>query len=313
MPAMPRKYDVFYEDVAAASVATGVDLDGSVGGDLAKRMAQKRRQSLRWLKIVFWGTLALFLLELLLAWAATAVTLWADAAHSGSDVISYGIGWMVEWWKSASRLPGKKKEVSIQTAAETADMIDTVGCIASVLTLFLATLWAASEAWRELHLPSKGKPHVGSALLLFAIASSIMNIGMLQMRPRRKKTKTSNRASPISLRNLPESELEPAGGEMPCPSVYCQPCSLQEIYKPVETRMKQFKAWTTKASHCTWFFIQGATAQRAVTGAQMSFLQILKIKRLRQLRRFAVSTLQQQSFTCFLTWLAAFLFSLLLF
>eukprot|EP00928_Gymnodinium_smaydae_P033668 TRINITY_DN24053_c0_g1_i1.p1 TRINITY_DN24053_c0_g1~~TRINITY_DN24053_c0_g1_i1.p1 ORF type:complete len:412 (+),score=56.84 TRINITY_DN24053_c0_g1_i1:44-1237(+) len=226
---MSLKYGAFYDEVAAAKdVRVSDDLpDGSVGGDLALSMDERRRQTLRWLKIVFVGSLVLLIFQLLIGWLATAITLLADAAHSGSDVISYAINWLVEWSKS---MPGKRKEVSAQKAAKTVDMIDTAGCVTSVVMLFFATWWAASEAWEELQAPSEGSGHIGSALLLFAIFSSILNIGMLQMRPRQKKqivkdkAKAGGETSEVSPTPIGWPTSDPDFAEY-SDTIFCQPCS----------------------------------------------------------------------------------------
>jgi len=165
---------MFYEEFTGSGDRRGRDFVGN--------FEQNKCRSLRWLKVLFLGTLFLLSIQLILGWAASSVTLLAEAAHSGSDVVSYGLNWFIEWCKPSPGLEEHMEAVSSGGIVKMANTIDMLGCFASLLTLLLASAWAASEAWHRLQLSeASGSTHVGTALLIFAAISAIVNFCMLRM------------------------------------------------------------------------------------------------------------------------------------
>eukprot|EP00931_Biecheleriopsis_adriatica_P095699 TRINITY_DN69310_c0_g1_i1.p1 TRINITY_DN69310_c0_g1~~TRINITY_DN69310_c0_g1_i1.p1 ORF type:complete len:400 (+),score=69.15 TRINITY_DN69310_c0_g1_i1:89-1288(+) len=229
------KHVLFYDEPGAVTV--DVDGEGDDNGgtpmtaDFADSLKKKRKQTLRWLALLFWGTTALLILELLLGWTAGAVTLLADAAHSGADSISYLLNFVVEWLKLAPRLRKSKRGITPQRAAAIAKIIDTIGSFISLVTLLFATWWGTTEALNRLQMPIKDSGHVGSALLIFAITSTAANVGMLMMYRRLsgKSSKGTDSAelNPTSIgRETPKEAEVDLQEDVPWKADYCPPCDL---------------------------------------------------------------------------------------
>jgi len=221
--------------------------DMRIGEDFAKSGEQERSRSLRWLKVIFQGTLLLLFFELGLGWAAGSITLLADAAHTGSDVVAYGLNWCVEWCKPSLARGTREETVRSQRVAQTISIIDTAGCVASLMALLSTTAWAASEAWYRLQLPTaSGSRHVGSALLAFAAVSAAVNISMLRMYQWSRASPKENH-SDISLRSDSGSSSPHDVLDTSTPLI-CQPCTpanqkptfldpaVQQITFPVEAQ-----------------------------------------------------------------------------
>jgi len=223
-----RKYTAFYDELFAAVADTKhgtdeQDLSGDRrGGDFAEYAKQKRSKTLRWLKVLFQAMVFLLLFQLLLGWAARSIALLADVAHSGSDVVSYGLNWFVEWCKPSHGSGNHEDTVSAQRLVQKVNIIDTVGCLASLLILISTTGWAASEAWYRLQLSrDSDSAHVGSALLAFAAVSAVVNIGLLRMYQWSRANHKEN-TSDIRLRSAigNSSSIEKAETSIPM----CLPC-----------------------------------------------------------------------------------------
>jgi Co/Zn/Cd efflux system component len=134
--------------------------------------------TIRWLRFLFFATLALLAFQVLLGWIARVVTLIADSGHTATDAIGYGLNWLAEWFKLRS------KRDSMNTASSNIDadniLADTVGSVFSLLLLTLAIWFTIVEATDRLHMPSgEHSECIGSALMSFAIVSTVMNLGLL--------------------------------------------------------------------------------------------------------------------------------------
>jgi Co/Zn/Cd efflux system component len=132
----------------------------------------------RWLRFLFFATLALLVFQVLLGWMARAVTLIADSGHTATDAIAYGLNAVVEWLKLRSTR--SSRNVASSNLPAVTVFIDTAGSMLSLLLLMVAIWFAIVEALERLQTPSGDhSEHIGPALLTFAIVSSSMNIGLL--------------------------------------------------------------------------------------------------------------------------------------
>jgi Co/Zn/Cd efflux system component len=134
----------------------------------------------RWLRFLFFATLALLVFQVLLGWMARAVTLIADSGHTATDAVAYGLNAIVEWLKLRSTR--SSRNVASSNLPAVAISIDTAGSVLSLLLLMVAIWFAIVEAWERLQTPSGDDfEHIGSALATFAVVSSAMNFGLLIM------------------------------------------------------------------------------------------------------------------------------------
>ncbi|CAE8627868.1 unnamed protein product [Polarella glacialis] len=122
-----------------------------------------------WLAFLFVETGLLLVFQVVLGLLGKSLALIADSAHSGADVITYGLNFYVE--RRKSRLSN-----DLQLQQEVTLNIDLLGCALSTVLLCGATTWAAQEALGRLcrspvHLAEsneEGFQEVGPVLLLFS-------------------------------------------------------------------------------------------------------------------------------------------------
>lgn len=167
----------------------------------------RKKKTFRWLVILFWATLFLLVFQVLLGWLARAVTLLADSAHGGADVISYGLNVFVEWLKIKA-----VRDKTSGAAARAAKVVDTWGSLASLLTLVFATFFAVIEAIDRLNTSSGGDTKkIGSALLVFSIVSTGANTGLLvtYRRWRNDSKSAENESGSNTSSNVVEPEIIP--------------------------------------------------------------------------------------------------------
>jgi len=171
---------------AAEGMGDGNDADGvgfAASGPTASSAKNRRKdKTLKWMGILFLSTLLLLIFQVLLGWAARAVSLLADSGHSAADVVSYGFNLWIEWVKLAPALGTSKSEVTPEKVARTAKKLDTVGALLSLVILLAATWFSTEEAVERLRVPTgKDSKNIGRALLAYAIVSTAVSIGILVM------------------------------------------------------------------------------------------------------------------------------------
>lgn len=136
------------------------------------------QRKFRWLLLLFSSTLVLLLFEIILAASAHSVTLLADSAHTGADVVGYGLNLLVEWLRIAAKTTLDDKKA--RSAAQIAKSVDVWGTVVSLAVLIFATCFAVMQAFRRLHQPTPCSAwSIGLSLLFFAVISTVMNVGVL--------------------------------------------------------------------------------------------------------------------------------------
>mmetsp|Transcript_80902 Transcript_80902/g.152928 ORF Transcript_80902/g.152928 Transcript_80902/m.152928 type:complete len:453 (+) Transcript_80902:93-1451(+) len=136
------------------------------------------QRKFRWLLLLFSSSLVLLSFEVILAASAESVTLLADSAHTGADVVGYGVNLLVEWLRIAAKTTLDDQEA--KSEAQTAKSVDVWGTLTSLAVLIFATYFAVSQAFHRLHQPTSAPAlTLGIALLFFAVISTVMNVGVL--------------------------------------------------------------------------------------------------------------------------------------
>eukprot|EP00927_Polykrikos_kofoidii_P035752 TRINITY_DN30291_c0_g1_i1.p1 TRINITY_DN30291_c0_g1~~TRINITY_DN30291_c0_g1_i1.p1 ORF type:complete len:422 (+),score=59.03 TRINITY_DN30291_c0_g1_i1:63-1328(+) len=136
-----------------------------------------RRANVRWLGVLFLMSSFVFCLQLGLGYWGNSLALLADAGHSGTDVITYGLNCIVELWKVAASSSGVSQNV---TNDRNFAIIDMVGCLLTTLLLCVSTWLASTEA--IVRLQTDGSPEdgdfgsIGVALFTFAVLSLAANV-----------------------------------------------------------------------------------------------------------------------------------------
>ncbi|CAE8633464.1 unnamed protein product [Polarella glacialis] len=158
----------------------------SEGEDLQRPSPSPAKRPMKaeesWLGFLFVETGLLLVFQVVLGLLGKSLALIADSAHSGADVITYGLNFYVE--RRKSRLSN-----DLQLQQEVTLNIDLLGCVLSTVLLCGATTWAAQEALGRLcrspvHLAESNEEDfqgVGPVLLLFSVVSTLANGGTLWM------------------------------------------------------------------------------------------------------------------------------------
>eukprot|EP00746_Dinoflagellata_sp_MGD_P124002 gnl/MRDRNA2_/MRDRNA2_58607_c0_seq1.p1 gnl/MRDRNA2_/MRDRNA2_58607_c0~~gnl/MRDRNA2_/MRDRNA2_58607_c0_seq1.p1 ORF type:complete len:494 (-),score=76.44 gnl/MRDRNA2_/MRDRNA2_58607_c0_seq1:747-2228(-) len=153
---------------------------------------------IKWVRFLFFETLLLFFVQVILGFAYHSLTLLADAPHAAVDCLTYGFNFWVERTKARSE---KKSKTYIYVCSKPVApwKVDAGASAISVSGLILATAFVVFEAVEELKDPEAIPEAIqvyqlrGSILLLFAILSTVGNIVVLAMRMRLKPTQRHSR------------------------------------------------------------------------------------------------------------------------
>jgi len=163
-------------------------------GDLASSSlgsSSAEATNARWLGLLTTETLLLLVLQLDLGWVSGSLSLLADAPHSAVDVVSYGLAYWAEHAKM--RLKSGQAPVSYSVCGRlccwqtcSPQLLDAASAAAGLLALLSATAYVAREAMQRLRVSGevtsdKDSQAMGTALLTFAVASTVGNVGVLVM------------------------------------------------------------------------------------------------------------------------------------
>lgn len=187
--------------------------------------------TLQWLGIVFLSTLLILIFQVVVGLYCNSLVLLADSAHSGTDVITYALNYVIERLKM-SAAEGEQSWHRSKNSTSAADWVDIVGCALSTAALVAATWFAMVEALSRLRaaVPPEEDAEFGSigpALLSFAILSTAANIGTLVLYQRWQSNAARTqllRAQPVGvpeviqdleLMQAPESLSMPEAGSAP--------------------------------------------------------------------------------------------------
>lgn len=142
----------------------------------------------RWLGLLFFETLALLVLQLVLGDVSGSLSLIADAPHSAVDVVTYGLAYWVEDAKLRLASGDAPKGTSSSRCWRDADprRLDAAAAGFGLVALLGATTFVAREAFNRLGRANGAESDqdseaMGSALLIFSVASTAGNVGVLLM------------------------------------------------------------------------------------------------------------------------------------
>eukprot|EP00933_Yihiella_yeosuensis_P039172 TRINITY_DN33121_c0_g1_i2.p1 TRINITY_DN33121_c0_g1~~TRINITY_DN33121_c0_g1_i2.p1 ORF type:complete len:455 (-),score=64.21 TRINITY_DN33121_c0_g1_i2:105-1469(-) len=129
----------------------------------------------RWLSFLVVVTGILLAFQIVMGILGKSLSLIADSAHGGADLVSYGLNLYVESRKTTTTSSDESDTAPRSLHA------DLVGCVASTLMLCGATGWACQEALSRLANGSSKENFkgVGPSLLAFSILSTLGNAGTL--------------------------------------------------------------------------------------------------------------------------------------
>lgn len=130
--------------------------------------------SVQWLAFLFVQTLFIFVLQICAGVFGESVAILADIGHSGADVVSYGLNYVVERRKDQG-----VGSLSPKAHAAARVKSDLIGCLISTVLLLAATVLATREAVSRLLHPgefSDSDDKVGAAMLSFALVSTAANV-----------------------------------------------------------------------------------------------------------------------------------------
>lgn len=216
----------------------GVPLWDRSGSVLPRNDKVGGNTDLWFIAVVFFSTLAILAIQVVLGWWARSLVLLADSAHSAADVLSYGLNWGVEYLKADRLESARSSDLQSRVAAclgrffsrvrgpgteiDVATLADEVGCILSTVVLVVATGSAATGAARrilggEAHKSDQDDySEIGPALLSFSCLSTLANVGTLVLYVRWKRTDNSVEAAGVEAASV-ESPLPPraVGREVP--------------------------------------------------------------------------------------------------
>lgn len=176
--------------------------------------------SVQWLAFLFVQTLFIFVLQICAGVFGESVAILADIGHSGADVVSYGLNYVVERRKDQGA-------GSLNPKAQAAARVksDLIGCLISTVLLLGATVLATREAVLRLLYPgefSDASDKVGAAMLSFALVSTAANVFTLFLYRR------WHPAPAPSARSLPLQRPSEAGRNLAAADV-SPPTSLGEM------------------------------------------------------------------------------------
>eukprot|EP00927_Polykrikos_kofoidii_P073110 TRINITY_DN69183_c0_g1_i1.p1 TRINITY_DN69183_c0_g1~~TRINITY_DN69183_c0_g1_i1.p1 ORF type:complete len:501 (-),score=38.45 TRINITY_DN69183_c0_g1_i1:175-1677(-) len=118
--------------------------------------------------------------QLALGYWSNSLTLLADAGHSGADVITYGVNYVVELLKARSCSGGGEESLS---QVRLFSMLDICGCLLTTFLLCVSTWFATEEAIGRLQiggsLEAREFGSISVALFTFALVSLALNISTL--------------------------------------------------------------------------------------------------------------------------------------
>lgn len=159
----------------------------------ARTGLQTGSSDVRFMAIVVVTTLALLVIQLVLGFVSHSLALLADSAHSGADVLCYGLNLMVEYLKGTPRVerPGAETRANlwsrviakcrVRLCCRDADAeldiarADEIGCVLSTVVLVIATGSATTGAVNRIlgnEAPQTDSDdeysEIGPALLLFS-------------------------------------------------------------------------------------------------------------------------------------------------
>lgn len=204
--------------------------------------------------IVFFTTLAILVIQVVLGFMANSLVLLADSAHSGADVLSYGLNWGVEYLKvtsKADRLDSRPFWGSFpcvaysgrcfgcmqghDTETDVATLADEIGCVLSTVVLVVATGSATAGAVSRIvggeaqrSNLDRDYSEIGHALLFFACLSTIANAGTLMLYVRWTRSVPAPAGSFVELTSV-ESSLPSRSSdhEEPDPFVFHNVAALE--------------------------------------------------------------------------------------
>jgi len=186
-----------------------------------------QRANLRWLAVVFLSTLFILIFQVIVGLYCKSLVLIADSAHSGTDVITYALNYVIERLKISAQAGGHSWPGS-KNSTSTAVWVDLVGGGLSTAALVAATWFAMVEALSRLQAAPPPKEDaefgsIGPALLSFAILSTAANVGTLVLYVRWQSDSTSTRfltRLPVALPDLSEDlEMMQVPESMSMPAV----------------------------------------------------------------------------------------------
>jgi Co/Zn/Cd efflux system component len=128
-----------------------------------------------WLGILVAQSFVVLAFQLGLGYWSGSLSLIADSGHSTADTITYGINFLVEWFKVAGRLQSDENTSRTSRLKK----LDFCGCILTTLMLCASTWFAVQEAVERLRADHEAKDDgdtIGVALLTFAVVSTVLNI-----------------------------------------------------------------------------------------------------------------------------------------
>jgi cation diffusion facilitator family transporter len=234
------KRDFRFEVISGSVSAEDGRVDENDGvGFVAKgplsRLEKQTEGTLKWMGLLFGGTLLLLIFQLLLGWLARSVSLIADSAHTGADVFCYGLNLWTEWIKLSISLGAFESESAAKKVASNARRVDTIGTLASLAVLIVVEAFSVLEALDRLRIPSQTESnnHIGRALLAFAIISTALNIFMLVMyrhwhRKAGKSDSDEGEPEPeaIAIGTQNPQDADEPNFDMMC----CQPCMPENMF-----------------------------------------------------------------------------------
>lgn len=132
----------------------------------------------RWLAFLVVETGLLLVFQIVVGLLSNSLSLIADSAHSGADLVSYSLNYFAECQKASAASTGQSSEC-LRLRSQYADLL---GSLISTVMLCAATWWAAWEAMGRLSsVSSDDFKAVGPALLAFSIISTAANVLTLWM------------------------------------------------------------------------------------------------------------------------------------
>jgi len=140
----------------------------------------------RWLALLFYETLALLMLQIVLGIVGGSLALVADSGHSAVDVVTYGFNYLIELMKNQTgTASGYASVCGLRVKLW---KVDAIGSTLSLAALLATIGFVTIKAQHLLHTSEQDMKETqaqyqlrGSVLFYFAAASTLGNVGVLVM------------------------------------------------------------------------------------------------------------------------------------
>lgn len=192
-----------------------------------RAVTMRQHRTLRWFLFLVTSTSVLVLLQVVLGVVAQSLTLLSDVAHGVADVVSYGINYAMERRKSRSRrIEEQSFKSTNENEREWEVSADLWGCVLTTVMLVGATVFSLVESLDRLYHAEEEEDfdEIGSSMLVFAIASTVVNVGSLvifRFLDWRDRNQTrEERAEQVAEIPQPGTEAQVEGVNM----MECSPC-----------------------------------------------------------------------------------------